>query len=270
MSKYKIALDDGHGMNTAGKRTPTLSNGTIMRENEFNSAVVNYLEEELKRCGFDTVLVAPEIDDVALSTRVNRANNAAANIYVSIHANAFDGSFAGSNPEGVEVFYYKNSLQGKRLAEDILKQLIQGTQQVNRGIKTDTFYVLKNTKMPAILVEAGFMDNPRESNLLISDSFRREVAREVAIGICNYFKVTYIAKPKVVENKKLYCVQCGAFKNKSNAEDYREDIVKKGYQAFVKQVDGLHKVQVGAFSVKANAERLSKELAAKGISNFIV
>ncbi len=49
---YTIALDDGHGMETAGKRTPKFNDGTFMRENEFNRAVVNYLNVELKRCGF--------------------------------------------------------------------------------------------------------------------------------------------------------------------------------------------------------------------------
>ena len=96
-NKYLIALDDGHGMNTPGKRTPPLTKdlyidgklvrkkGEVIKENEFNRAVVKYLAEALKRCGFDVLLVAPTDEDTPLSTRVSRANNANADAYVSKH-----------------------------------------------------------------------------------------------------------------------------------------------------------------------------------------
>ena len=72
----KIAIDDGHGMETAGKRTPAFSDGSVMRENEFNRAVVSYLHDELIRNGFSVVLTAPEDTDISLATRVQRANDA--------------------------------------------------------------------------------------------------------------------------------------------------------------------------------------------------
>ena len=84
--KYLIALDDGHGMETPGKRTTPLTKdlyingklirkkGQVIKENEFNKAVVNYLEKALKRCGFDVLLVAAGDSDVSLKTRVSRAN----------------------------------------------------------------------------------------------------------------------------------------------------------------------------------------------------
>lgn len=96
-----IALDDGHGKNTAGKRTPYIKSlGREIRENEFNEPVVDYLKAELQRCGFKTILTAPTDADTPLAQRVAIANNAKADLFISIHFNAFDGTFAGKNPEG--------------------------------------------------------------------------------------------------------------------------------------------------------------------------
>ena len=187
-----VAISDGHGMETAGKRTPLLPNGMVMRENEFNSAVKRLLDAELKRCGFDTLLVAEGSFDVALTTRTNLANNAGADIYVSIHANAFDGVFNDSDPKGVETFHYPGSVEGKRLAESIHKYLIQGTSQTNRGVKSANFQEIRETNMPTVLIEAGFMDNLEEAMLLLDDNFRKEVAKEIAMGVCDYFGVAYI------------------------------------------------------------------------------
>lgn len=191
MSKL-IALCDGHGPETPGKRTPTMPDGYIMRENEFNRAVVAYLKIELERCGFRVLLVAPEDTDTPLETRVQRANNAKADLYVSVHANAFDATFSGANPEGVETFVYPSG-ESKRIGTIIHRHLLGGTKQMDRGVKDGAWlYVIANTVMPAVLVEAAFMDSPREAELLRSDAFRREVAVEIAKGICEAYGVKYV------------------------------------------------------------------------------
>ena len=187
-----VAISDGHGMETAGKRTPILPNGTVMKENEFNSAVKKYLDANLKRCGFRTLIVAEGDADIPLKQRTDLANDKKADIYVSVHANAFDGKFDDYDPSGVETYHYPNSIEGKKLAEIIHKHLIQGTKQVNRGVKTANFHELRETNMPAVLIEAGFMDNLEEAKLLLSDSFRKEVAKEIALGICEYYDIPYI------------------------------------------------------------------------------
>lgn len=251
-SNYLIALDDGHGMKTAGKRSPTLPNGlksetgNFMHENEFNRAVKRKLNKKLKDCGFKTVLVAPTDDDTPLSTRVRVANTSGADIYVSIHANAFDGKFDGNDPEGVETYHYPTSSKGKKLANTIHKHLIQGTKQKNRGVKTANFYVLKHTKMPAVLIEAGFMDSPNEIKLLLSDAFREEVATEIAKGICEYFGVPYVStapastsKPSNTTSDVIYRVrkswsdaktQKGAFKDLNRAKELANK--NEGYKVF--------------------------------------
>jgi len=191
---YLIAIDDGHGANTKGKRTPPIKelHYRQIRENEFNKEVANYLNLELKRCGFRTIFTAPTNFDTSLKARVNRANKMKADLFVSIHYNAFDGTFEAANPSGHSVHIYPRSVESRRVAQYVLKELNKGTPQKSRGIKESNFYVLRKTKMPAILSENGFMDNKREALLMIDKGFQKEVAREHAIGICNYFNIRYI------------------------------------------------------------------------------
>lgn len=68
-----IAVDAGHGMNTAGKRTPMFSDGTIMKENEFNRATADYLVKALNRNGFKTILTAPDILDTPLQKKSTKS-----------------------------------------------------------------------------------------------------------------------------------------------------------------------------------------------------
>ena len=194
MSQYKkvIALGDGHGMETAGKRTPPLPDGSIMKENEFNRSVVDKLDRKLRARGFKTVLVALGDKDISLSQRVKTANNAKADIFVSVHANAFGSGLNSS--QGVETFCYKFGGEGERLARAVHAQLIKGSKQKDRGVKEGNFQVIRETKMPAILIEAAFMTNPEEAKLLKSDKYREEVADEIYRGICDYFKVPYYEK----------------------------------------------------------------------------
>ena len=188
---FLIALDDGHGMKTPGKRTPKLPDGTIIHENEFNRAVVKLMDADLKRIGFRTLLVAPNDDDPSLATRTNLANSKKADIYVSIHYDAFDGKFDGNDPSGHSLHIYPKSSKSRKLAECIHKYYIQGTVQNDRGIKESNFHVLRETKMPAVLSENGFMDNEKEAMLMLNKAFQEEVALEHVKGICDYFGVKY-------------------------------------------------------------------------------
>ena len=194
-----VAIDDGHGLETPGKRTPFFP-GTkrFMHENEFNRAVADLLKANLERCGFNTLMVAPGDSDVPLKTRTDTANKAKADFYISIHANALNGIWG--NQQGVSTFHYPNSILGKRAATIIHKHLKQGTEQKDRGVLTANFHVLRETKMPSVLVECAFMDNLREANLLLSDAFRIECAIEICKGICEYFAVPYVKPQDTLED----------------------------------------------------------------------
>lgn len=198
-----VALDDGHGVDTAGKRTPILPSNqkseigrNYMNENVFNRAVVKYLKEELENIGFDTLLVAPTDADTPLEVRTALANAKKANIYVSVHANAINGQWGSHG--GIETFYYP-AVESRRLATTIHKQVIKGTPMKDRGVKNGShLWVLRKTNMPAALLELGFMDSLLDYKELLKDTYRRECAQEVAIGICEYFGVKYKALDKDV------------------------------------------------------------------------
>ncbi|QHT47332.1 N-acetylmuramoyl-L-alanine amidase [Bacillus sp. SB49] len=189
-----VALDDGHGMETPGKRTPyVLELGRQIKENEFNRAVVAILADLLLANGFRVLLIAPTDTDTPLIYRTKAANDYGANIYVSIHYSAMGTSFNYSNASGISVHIYDGWITDttKRLAECVGKYLRRGTQQVYRGIKRNNFHVLREFHGPAILTENGFMDDQREALLMLEKSFQREVATEHAQGICEYYGITY-------------------------------------------------------------------------------
>lgn len=202
MTKKLIALSDGHGTGTAGKRTPTLPNGqksetgkTYMNENLFNRAVVKYLDAELKRNGFNTLLVAPTDADTPLENRTKLANDKKADLYVSIHANANNGKFGSWG--GIETYYHRLSKEGYKLATAIHMETIKGTPLANRGIKDGShLWEIRKTNMPAVLWEGGFMDSHKDFKYLLSEAYRKESAIEICKGICRYYGVTYKAEEK--------------------------------------------------------------------------
>ena len=198
-----VALDDGHGTETAGKRSPAFSDGSVLKENEFNSKTADYLKEALERCGFDVLMVAPEETDTDLPTRVQRANKAKADCYISIHANACGANWNTAN--GVETLIYegiKNKSQTYHFAECIHEALISDTGRKDSGIKrSPDLYVLKATKMHAVIVECGFMTNREECELLRSDNYRRKCAEAICKGVCAFYKMQYIQPEKVQEER---------------------------------------------------------------------
>lgn len=195
MVKKLIALDDGHGPETPGKRTPLFPDGTFMHENEFNRAVVLEMRTLLESRGFDVLTVACAENDTPLSARTGLANNTQynsfgqpADLYLSVHANALKGEWGTAN--GVETYVHPLCTPGSetyRFGETIHKHLVRATKLRDRGLKSDNFHVLRETKMPAVLVECGFMDNREEAALLRSSEYRSACAAGLTDAICEIF-----------------------------------------------------------------------------------
>lgn len=202
-----IATDAGHGQETSGKRTQPFPDGSVMKENTFNRAVVGYLIAELERNGFDTVNVAPEMTDTALSVRTTRANNAGADIYISVHANAYGNGWNDAN--GIETLVYSiGDNEQTQLAKLVQAKLIAETGLKDRGVKERTdLAVLRDTIMPAILCECGFMTNLTEAKFLISDDYRRKVAKAICKGVCAYYGKNYIPEPEVEEMERYNTIE---------------------------------------------------------------
>lgn len=196
MSKL-IAIDNGHGLNTPGKRCPDDS----MREWQFNHATAKYLKEELEYNGFKTLMVSDTKEDTPLATRVARINNAKADMSISIHANALqDTQWVTAN--GIETFAYSSTSKGNTIAKLVQEELIKATGLRNRGVKYNTLYMTRRPNCPAILCECGFMDNLKEANLLKSDDYRKKCAKAMCKGICRYFGVVYKEKQQSQEQPK--------------------------------------------------------------------
>jgi N-acetylmuramoyl-L-alanine amidase len=186
----RIVIDAGHGPETPGKRSPDGS----LREYQFNSAVARYVADALLHGyeGVDIMLTHDDSRDVPLKERTDRANTWKADLFVSIHANAY-GDGGWNSAQGIETYVYETRPPAAvALANAVQRQLIRATGRPDRGVKSANFHVLRETKMTAILVECGFMTNREECELLKSDAYRRKCAEAIVAGIVE----TYGLKPK--------------------------------------------------------------------------
>lgn len=189
MSKL-IAVDNGHGINTPGKRTPKVPNGRVIHEWEFNYPTAKKLGRLLAHNGFKVLYVSDTKEDTPLNTRTSRANNANADLFISVHYNAFQ-SVWGSHG-GIETLYHPNSAKGKKLANLAQNQLIKETGLRDRGIKERPgLAVLRNTRMPSILAECGFMDNLEEANLMLDENYQWKCAKAIVKSVCKYYGRTF-------------------------------------------------------------------------------
>jgi len=194
----KISLDSGHGINTQGKRTPD-----GMHEWEFNSQVAMYAMAELDKYEDIELQRVDDVSgkiDVPLSTRTDKANSWGADVYISVHANAF-GTGGWNNTSGIETFTYPTaSRESFVLAKLVQDELVKATKRNDRGIKTANFAVLRETSMPAILVECGFMTNKEEATLLKSDSYRKTCASAIVKGLADMYGLKKKEGVKVAED----------------------------------------------------------------------
>lgn len=236
----KICLDAGHGINTAGKKTPVFTSGVYkgkqIREAQQNYPVMEKLGEYLKYNGFEVVYTNTDINtDMSLSNRTTKANKFNADLFISIHKNAFTGKWQTS-AKGIETLYYSTSTKGKKLANNVQNSLIKETGMYNRKIKNtfDYLAVLKNTKMPAILVELGFMDFLEDANQMLDTTCHKKFAKAICKGVCEYAGVTYKEEiEETVDKNTFYRVVAGSYNSKANAEKQVEKLKQQVEDVFI-------------------------------------
>lgn len=183
-----IAIDAGHagfGV-TPGKRSPA---GEY--EWDFNNKVVLSVIEHLNK--YKSVKIIRLDDptgkrDVPLNERTNKANKANADILVSVHHNANTGSWGSWT--GTETYHYPGSKNGQRLAKLIHPKILKAYGLRDRGIKTANFHVLRESKMPSVLIEGGFMDSTIDIKKLRDDKILKNAGQAIAEGIAEYFNLT--------------------------------------------------------------------------------
>lgn len=196
MAKKIIALDAGHGMETAGKRCLKSLDPNETREWFLNDRIMDKVEVLLAAYDCTVIRVGDTTGarDVSLSSRVRTANAAKADIYISMHHNAGLGGRAGG---GTVVFYSsgkpERAVQAQRLYEAIVSRTaLRGNRSqkvVNKG-----FYVIKNTSMPAFLVENGFMDSPTDVPVILSEQHAVKTAEGVTVFIVDMLQLQRTGK----------------------------------------------------------------------------
>jgi N-acetylmuramoyl-L-alanine amidase len=183
--KFLWILDNGHGMATPGKRSPILDDGRQLLEYEFNRDIVKRLMTMMDAEGLSYHCLVPEIEgDIPLSVRVDRANKLQTplqKLYVSVHANAAGDEW--SNANGIESFCFHFASRSERLAKIFQSNLVTTVGWRDRGVKEADFYVLKYTKMPAVLTENGFYSNQDECRKLLSPEWRESIAKAHLLAI---------------------------------------------------------------------------------------
>ena len=186
--RYLWCLDNGHGSKTAGKRSPIFDDGvTQFLEYRFNRDIVRRIMEKLDTEGIQYFNVVPEVDtDNFLQGRVDRANSKASDlpkIFLSVHANAGPAKsskhWTTDSIKGIETWFYHGSKKGQRIAAVFQRHLIDFTGFNNRHLKSrpeKQFYVLRKTRMPAVLTENGFYNNRAEALDLMKEEVRQQIA----------------------------------------------------------------------------------------------
>jgi len=186
----KVFIDAGHGGKDSGATDGTANDPINTRESDIALDCATKLIAALQRCGITTGGSRAGDTYPTLQQRVDSANAFGADIFVSWHFNAFTD---GSSARGIEVLYYPTSIKGKILAAVVYDSLTAVTPWADRGLKPrDNLYVLHYTKMPAIIIEAGFITNTEEEALTADPVYRTALSEAAARGICAYLGMTYV------------------------------------------------------------------------------
>ncbi|HFI0120867.1 TPA: N-acetylmuramoyl-L-alanine amidase, partial [Streptococcus suis] len=195
---YTVYLDPGHGGVDSGA-----SYGGVHEKN-LAMSVANKLKDTLLQRGINVLMTRNADYNVDFVTERSRmANNSNADLFISIHFNAT--GVAGSNTKGIETYWYQpyaeypskinkekhddpvRLAESEILANKVQSNLISATGAVNRGVRRATFAVLRETAIPAILVELGFMDNPSELQTIKQSSFHDKLAAGLAKGVMDWY-----------------------------------------------------------------------------------
>lgn len=187
----KILIDNGHGKETPGKRSPDERLKEFAYTREIAERVVDGLQNE----GIDAVRIVTEENDVTLSERVRRVNVFGKDtILISIHCNAMGSGADWMPAQGWSVFVGGNaSMNSKRLARQLAQAAISKNVKVRRPSPQDLYwtanlYICQRTNCPAVLVENFFQDNREDVDFLLSEEGKKCVTDIMVEGIINYLK----------------------------------------------------------------------------------
>jgi N-acetylmuramoyl-L-alanine amidase len=192
-----VILDNGHGNNTPGKRSPVWLDGTQLFEWEFTRDIIRLIKLQLDLKHIYNIILVPEAMDVSLTTRCNRTNliykNSPDSFLISVHGNAGNKPNEGT---GWEVWTSIGQTESDKIAsimfESAKKNLIGWKMRSDTvdgdNDKESAFTILSKTMCPAILTENLFYDNEKDCKFMLSNEGRDIIARLHVEGIINYLQ----------------------------------------------------------------------------------
>ena len=175
---YRIILDAGHGGTDGGTQADGDRRDVI--EKDINLAVVLRMKKHFEDLGVEVMLTRESDVTLSLDERVRIANGNEGDLFVSIHCNYYEDD---DSICGLECYYFEGSDSGKQYAEEIIEKIEDRGSVETRNAKESEFYVLKKTKVPAVLVELGYLSSTKECQLLVSAEYQETLAKELVEGI---------------------------------------------------------------------------------------
>lgn len=251
--RKRIIIDAGHG----GVEPGAIYMGRQEKNDTLNLALA--VGQILEEKGVDVAYT--RVSDVYHTPieKAEIANRSGADYFVSIHRNAI--AVPGS-ASGALSLVYSNSGVPALMAANIQKEMKEAGFKDLGVSERPGIYVLRRTKTPAVLVEAGFIDN-EEDNRFFDQNFP-QIAQAIAKGI-----LTTIHQEES-EQPVYYQIQVGAYQNRDLATQLETQLSSQGFPSWLKYEDGLFKVRVGAYLNLDNAARMEQTLRSYGYTTHMV
>ena len=234
---FKIALNAGHYRNTAGKRCLKKFDPNETREWVLNDRICDKIEKQLKSYdGYELLRVddTTGATDVSLNNRCKKANDWGADFYLSIHHNA---GINGGTGGGVVAYTYNNvdvktAVWQKELYNAVIKHTgLKGNRAT--PLAKANLAECRQTNMPAVLLECGFMDSSTDVPIILTDDFAEKVAKACVETIVARGKLNKKVIKEEPVSEKIYRVQVGAYSQKANAEAMVKKLKNDGYDAII-------------------------------------
>lgn len=246
----RIIIDAGHG----GRDNGAVYNGR--REKDDNLTLALMVGDDLKRMGYDVVYVRQEDVYDTPAQKAAIANRLGGDLFLSFHRNS---SIVPGRYEGVQTLVYNRSGIKYELAKRISENLSAlGFRNVGVDVRPD-LAVLRRTKMPAVLIETGFIDNEKDND--IYDRRLGEIAQVIADSVEEVLPLS---------KDSQYYVQTGLFRKESNARNLEQKLEEKGHDGTVDRLGAYYRVKVGPFDSLSQAAAEERMLRNEGFSTLII
>ena len=257
---YSMMLDSGHGGSDPG----AVYRGR--REKDDTLRLTLAVGEILQENGIEVLYT--RTTDVYLSPyeRAVEANQAGVDFFLSIHLNSYP---TDNEVMGVESLIYDLSGLKYQMAQEINEQL-ETVGFVDLGVKArPNLVVLKRTRMPAVLVEAGFINSDTDNELF--DSNFQDIAQAIATGVLDTLENAGVLKePETPVEQTKYRIQVGLFRNRNNAARQQETLEDRGFPAYIDQWKQYYRVISGEYDMLDEAVAAQRRLKRAGFETLLI